>query len=105
MNWNFGFNIEINDMIMLLLFVYSVFWIVEESSIEIVIFVMLMTIQKSNNQYHNFIDCLNWSTMGNLCQVHTEDPTIYNSAERPISSTMSIACLIKIIPKTKELMK
>lgn len=26
--------------------------------------------------------------MGNLCQVQTDDPTVYNNGERPISSTM-----------------
>lgn len=29
--------------------------------------------------------------MGNLCQAHTDDPTVYNSGDRPISSTMRIA--------------
>ena len=26
--------------------------------------------------------------MGNLCHAQTDDPTIYNSGDRPISSTM-----------------
>ena len=29
--------------------------------------------------------------MGNLCQAHIDDPTVYNSGDRPISSTMSMS--------------
>ncbi len=31
--------------------------------------------------------------MGNLCQVHTDDPTVYNNGERPISSTMRMSLI------------
>ena len=47
-----------------------------------------MTIFMSKSAYNNI-----WKDqqMGNLCQAHTDDPTVYNSGDRPISSTMRIA--------------
>ncbi len=50
-----------------------------------------MTILLCNKLYKHLKQ--NNQQMGNLCQVHSDEPTVYNNGERPISSTMRITSI------------